>query len=281
MCGRFTLRASGEAVAKEFALVLLEPLPARYNIAPLQAVLVVCTRSARVGAKPVCSHPLETPEPKQTHSAGTGGSDEPSVSELGEEQQLQAQALPERQLVWMQWGLHLVGPKGPKVPHPLINLRVETALEVFTLRGFLQHRRCLIVADGFYEWEKIGRSRQAFFIHRKDDRPFGMAGVWKPAPSAEPGQLPECVVLTIPANSVVEPIHARMPALLLPEHYSIWLHPAEEHLGEVARVLRPYPPELLEAYPVSDRVNSTEYESPECTLRQDTPVQKTLFDSGE
>ncbi len=72
-----------------------------------------------------------------------------------------------------------------------------------------------------------------------------------------------------------------MPALVMPEHYSAWLDPTEEHLGELARLLRPYPSELLEAYPVSDRVNSPQCESPECILRQDTPAQKTLFDSIE
>jgi len=281
MCGRFTLRASAEVVAGEFLVILLEPLPPRYNIAPSQAIWVIwaCPGEAK---KPSASGPAQI-APPQSPSAGRPEGESPrfELSTAADQQGLVPKIFPPRQLVWMQWGLRWTGPTRRQTPSLLINLRTETALEKPRFRNLLQSRRCLILADGFYEWEKIGRGRWPYFIHRKDDRPFGMAGLWKPPASAEPALLPECVVLTTPANALLESIHPRMPALLLPEDYGLWLDPAEDRPEVLARLVRPYPSEHLEAYPVSERVNSPEWENPDCIQREDRPRQSMLFSFGE
>lgn len=273
MCGRFTLRVSADLIAGEFLVILLEPLPPRYNIAPSQAILVIVGSSERLGQTDLSN---ATP-PHSLRSEIADQGKQSLTTQIG-------QTPPEpsdRQLVWMQWGVRQAGRSRGEARSLLVNLRAETALENPGFRRLLQTNRCLILADGFYEWEKIGRSRQPFFIHRKDDRPFGMAGLWKPAPADQPWTLPECVVLTTPANALVQPIHDRMPVLLLPEHYSVWLNRSQENLSELAQVLSPYPSERLEAYPVSERVNRTDYDQPDCIVRQDRPLQRRLFHSEE
>lgn len=272
MCGRFTLRVSAELIAGEFWAILLEPLPPRYNIAPSQAILVIIGPTSRLWD----ADPSKTNQRSSSHS---------EMSDHGQGPSFQAGQTPsgpsDRQLVWMQWGVRQAGRSTEKTSSLLINLRAETALENPRFRRLLSTHRCLILADGFYEWEKIGRTRQPFFIHRKDDRPFGMAGLWKPAPADQPATLPECVVLTTPANALVQPIHDRMPALLPPEHYSVWLDPACRSAEQLAATLQPYPEEFLEAYPVSERVNRTDYDQPDCIVRQDRTLQRRLFDSKE
>lgn len=190
-------------------------------------------------------------------------------------------AASDRQVVWMQWGFRQAE-SGPGQAHSLlINLRAETALEHPNFRRLLEAHRCLILADGFYEWETVGSVRLPYFVHRRDDLPFGMAGLWRPPDVAQPWLLPECVVLTTPANRLLRPIHDRMPALLLPEHYALWLDPEQQDAQELGRALQPYPDELLEAYPVSQRINSSDYDQPDCIQRQDRPRQRRLFEQED
>lgn len=283
-------------MAGEFLVMVLDPLPPRYNIAPGQAILVI------LGV----ADPLWEPEPKKTNFSeslveelaedgalrAVAGAQTPSRADLSTEMVSAGQAVEisgreppiatppgalNRQLVWMQWGFRPSGPSTVATGSLLVNLRAENAQQP-RFRRLLETQRCLIPADGFYEWEKIAASRQPFFIHRKDDRPFGLAGLWKPAPPEQPWRLPECVVLTCPANRLIRPLHDRMPAILLPEHYSIWLNSAVTTVEQIAAVLHPYPEELLEIYPVSGRVNSAHYDQPDCIQRLDRPHQGRLFD---
>jgi len=279
MCGRFTLRVSVELIAGEFLLILRDPLPPRYNIAPSQAILAIVVPTSRLGE----TEPIQTDQPHSFRSESRARGKPSAITQQDAipRDGLTPAGSPARQLVWMQWGFSQSGRPTGETSSLLVNLRAETALENPRFRRLLEANRCLILADGFYEWEKIGRNREPFFIDRKDDRPFGMAGLWKPPSSAQPEKLPECVVLTTPANAVVQPIHDRMPALLLPEHYSVWLDPAYRAAEQLAATLQPYPQEFLEAYPVSERVNSAEYDQPDCIQRQNRPLQRRLFDSKE
>ncbi len=270
MCGRFTLRSSAELVAGEFLVILLEPLPPRYNIAPTQAILVVVGPSAHLQETEPSgkNHTEAASSHRAVHAPGAFlGQPTPASSDPSH-----------RQLVWMQWGFRPGGRPAPETGSLLVNLRAESALQQPRFRSLLEAHRCLVLADGFYEWETLAGSRQPFFIHRKDDRPFGMAGLWKPPPPAQPWTLPSCVVLTTSANELVRPIHDRMPALLLPEHYSLWLDRAVTDPEKLAPALQPYPEELLEIYSVSLRVNSAEYDQPDCIARQDRPRQGRLFE---
>jgi len=312
MCGRFTLRASAELVAGEFLVILLEPLPPRYNIAPSQAILVVVPVSRAAAPQPL------QPGQAQSRASPSGervspnrvlifGQPQSRLSPSGETGWLAAsppvpteqahsprpetispnmptpmvqtvQAASDRQVVWMQWGFRQAESATGQASHLLINLRAETALEHPNFRRLLEAHRCLILADGFYEWETVGGVRLPYFVHRQDDRPFGMAGLWRPPDPAQPWLLPECVVLTTPANRLLRPIHDRMPALLLPEDYALWLDPEQHDAQELGRALQPYPDELLEAYPVSQRINSADYDQPDCIQRQYRPRQRRLFE---
>jgi len=315
MCGRFTLRASAERVAGEFLVILLEPLPPRYNIAPSQAILVLVpvgqpavpqslppgqsqARASPSGQRISPNRVLISGQPQSMLSPsgeiGRLAESPPAPTEQPHSPRPETaspnrptpmdqavRAATDRQVVWMQWGFRQTAPSAGQASSLLINLRAETALEHPNFRRLLEAHRCLILADGFYEWEKIGSGSLPYFVHRWDDRPFGMAGLWRPPDLAQPWLLPECVVLTTPANALLRPIHDRMPALLLPEDYALWLDPEQQDAQKLGQALQPYPDELLEAYPVSQRINSADYDQPDCLQPQNRPRQRRLFEEEE
>jgi putative SOS response-associated peptidase YedK len=132
-------------------------------------------------------------------------------------------------------------------------------------RQAMDRRRCLIPADGFYEWKGAKPPKQPFFIHRRDDDVFCFAGLWerwKPGPDVEP--VDTFTILTTSPNSLMADIHNRMPVILEEKDYPLWLDRSVPGKG-VQDLLKPYPPELLEAYPVSTFVNSPKNEGPECS----------------
>lgn len=173
-------------------------------------------------------------------------------------------AEPQRQLVWLRWGLIPSWADDPAIGNRLINARAETAADKPAFRAAMRRRRCLVVADGFYEWQKIGKRKQPYFMHLRDDRPFAFAGLWEAWEGADHSAIESCTLLTTDANAVVRPIHDRMPVILRPEDYDRWLDPAIERSQELPPLLRPFPAELMEAYPVSPLVNSPARDDPRC-----------------
>ena len=158
----------------------------------------------------------------------------------------------------------------PAIGHRLINARSETAAEKPSFRSAYRHRRCLIPADGFYEWKREGKTRQPWLFGLRDAAPFAFAGLWErwtvPAGAALTGSLAErspgdtvetCTILTTAANETVAPVHRRMPVILPPQAYDSWL------AGE-AVPLTPCPPDDMTAHPVSTLVNRPASDDPRC-----------------
>ena len=168
-----------------------------------------------------------------------------------------------RELVALRWGLIPSWAKDPAIGDRLINARSETAAEKPSFRTALRQRRCLLVADGFYEWRKDGPRKQPHLIRFRDRRPFAMAGLWERWEGPD-GPVESCTILTTAANEVVAPIHERMPVILVPETHAAWLAPATRDPVMLAPLLRPLAAEELEVFPVSLRVNSPANDDPQC-----------------
>ena len=176
-------------------------------------------------------------------------------------------AAPQRQFVLLHWGLVPSWADDPAIGNRMINARAETAADKPSFRTALRRRRCLVAADGFYEWQKLGKRRQPMFIHMRDDRPFALAGLWESWEGADHSALDSCTILTTEANDIVRPIHDRMPVIVAPEDYGRWLDPAVQQPGPILPLLRPYPSAPMEAYPVSTWVNSPTRDEPRCVER--------------
>jgi putative SOS response-associated peptidase YedK len=164
----------------------------------------------------------------------------------------------------LRWGLVPAWADDPSIGNRLINARSETVAEKPSFRSAFRHRRCLVPADGFYEWAKTSGGRQPWHFHRPDHGPFGLAGLWErwQAPGSEP--LETFTILTTAANPVVARVHERMPVILPPEAYEEWLDPELDQPAHLARWLAPAPEELLVATAVSQRVNSSSVDDPDC-----------------
>ncbi len=145
----------------------------------------------------------------------------------------------------------------------MINARAETVATSPAFRVALRRRRCIVPADGFYEWERRGATRQPWLIRRSDRAPMAMAGLWSLWRDPASGHwVPSCAVITTVANATVAPLHDRMPVLLTEEDWDQWLDPAEPSAELMREVLVPAPPHLLQRYPVSSSVNSVRNEGP-------------------
>lgn len=230
MCGRFTLRASPADLAQAFELFREEPLVPRYNIAPTQEVAVIR------GPKPVSAEATDSP-------AETGSG---------------------RRLTMMRWGLIPSWAKDASGAAKLINARADTLAEKASFRTAFQRRRCLIPADGFYEWKALDRkSRQPFLIAMKSGRPFAFAGIWEAWRPKEGELVHSCSIITTEANPLLRDLHDRMPVILDPAEYGPWLDP-ECPAEALQQLLNPFPPDAMEFHPVSTFVNNARHEGAEC-----------------
>ena len=164
----------------------------------------------------------------------------------------------------MQWGLIPGWAKDPTIGARLINARAETAAEKPAFRNAIRRRRCLVVADGFYEWQGAGRTKQPYFIRLCDDRPFAFAGIWEAWEAADHTMLEACAILTTGPNELIRPIHDRMPVILPSGDYAAWLDPTIEDPRQVTPLLTPYPSDAMQAHPVGKFVNSPAHDSPQC-----------------
>jgi putative SOS response-associated peptidase YedK len=168
-----------------------------------------------------------------------------------------------RHLEVLRWGLIPPWADDPQIGSRMINARSETAPEKPSFRRAFRERRCLIPADGFYEWQRTNGAKQPFYIHMEDGRPFAFAGLWESWGRGGEGEIRTCTILTTAANAVVGEIHERMPVIVAPDAYDVWLDPSSER-DELTGLLAPYPEDEMEAYPVSRFVNSPSNNDPRC-----------------
>jgi putative SOS response-associated peptidase YedK len=172
-----------------------------------------------------------------------------------------------KQLLPVQWGLVPSWAKDPSVGSKMINARAETVAEKASYKNAFKKRRCLVVADGFYEWQKFGEVKRPVYIKLKSGRPFGFAGLYAIWNSPEGEKLTTCTIITTEANELMKPIHERMPVIIPREHRDEWLSPMTEDHTHLLGMLKPYPAGQMEAYPVSRLVNSPKNNSPELIKR--------------
>jgi putative SOS response-associated peptidase YedK len=169
----------------------------------------------------------------------------------------------ERRLRMLRWGLVPSWAKDPEIGSRMINARSETAPEKPSFRKAFRERRCLIPADGFYEWQKTNNGKQPFYIRMEDGSPFAFAGLWE-SWGGDGEEIRSCAILTTDPNELLAPIHDRMPAILHPEDYGQWLDPDVREVDLLSSLLLSYPEDTMEAYPVSRRVNSPANDEPSC-----------------
>jgi putative SOS response-associated peptidase YedK len=166
-------------------------------------------------------------------------------------------------LALLQWGLIPSWAKDASIGSKMINARAETLAEKPSFKRLLRSKRCLIVADGFYEWKKEQGGKTPMYITLKDKEPFAFAGLWDVWHSPEGEQLRTCTIITTQPNAVVAPIHDRMPAMLLPDARDLWLDTAIQDEHALLPLLAPYPADLMTARPVSRLVNNPSVEGAE------------------
>lgn len=243
MCGRFALNSTPRRIARHFDLreepALFAP---RYNIAPTQPVAIVR---------------------ENEHLARKHGGKAP------------------REFTHVRWGLIPSWAKDPAIGNRMINARSETAATKPGYRGAFKYRRCLIPADGFYEWKKsagksAGGGKQPYYIRREDGEPFAFAGLWEHWQSEGGEEMESCTILTTDANDLLKPIHDRMPVILSPSDYALWLDTSQQEREAVTHLLRPPPTAGWEAVPVSTYVNSPKNEGEQCVAEVGT--QGGLFE---
>ena len=171
-----------------------------------------------------------------------------------------------REWALVHWGLIPSWAKEPGIGARMINARGETVAEKPSFRAALRRRRCLLPADGFYEWKKEGRSKQPFHIRLRSQEPFAFAGLWETWTAPDGSELQSCTLITTEANELMATVHDRMPVILAPEDYAQWLGTGKDadarEIDQLQHLLRPFDAELMEAYPVSQQVNNPQVEGP-------------------
>jgi putative SOS response-associated peptidase YedK len=245
MCRRFALINKPNVVEEYFATADFEDFPARYNIAPTQPILLV--------------------------TAGFGR--EPGSN------------LANRRSMLVRWGLIPGWAKNPKDMSLLINARVESANENAAFRAAMRHRRSLIPASGFYEWQRDGASKgQPYWVRPRHGGVIAFAGLMETW--LEPGgsEIDTAAILTTSANGVISRIHDRMPVVIEPSHFDRWLDCLNSEPRDVADLLKPMDPDLFEAIPISDKVNRVTNTGPDlqhAVAAADVRSEPQLKDSAQ
>jgi putative SOS response-associated peptidase YedK len=224
MCGRYAFYTPIEAVTRLFGVeeVHAHDIAPRYNIAPTQEVPIVRL-----------SPFLAEPEPRA----------------------------PVRELGLARWGLVPFWAKEAAIGNRMINARAETVATKPAFRAAFRRRRCLVPADGFYEWQATASGKQPWYIHAADGAPLAFAGLWELWDPGDAPPLSSCTIITTRANAFMARLHDRMPAILDGAARDAWLAPDTPEC-ELKDLLEPAPDELLEAWPVTRRVNSPFNEDP-------------------
>ncbi len=169
-----------------------------------------------------------------------------------------------RRLVRVKWGLVPYWSKDASTGQKMINARAESAAQKPAFRSAFKFRRCLVLADGFYQWKKGKVGKQPYLFKMADGSPFAFAGLWERWTSPEGELIESCALLTTEANEIMRPIHDRMPVILHPKNYDVWLDPKIRDPNILKPLLQPYPSNEMVAFPVSDKVNKASYDGPYC-----------------
>jgi putative SOS response-associated peptidase YedK len=224
MCGRYTLSVPADVVAELFELATVPALEPRYNIAPTQEAPVV--RRVERPASPECSGP-------------------------------------HRRLDLLRWGLVPYWADSPAIGSRLINARAETVAEKPAFRDAFRRHRCLVAADGFYEWKPEPGGKQPYWIHRPDGRPFAFAGLWSRWGRGE-ARFDSFTILTVEASPEIAPLHDRMPAILDPRAWERWLDPRLSDPAELGALLATAGGDDLAVRRVGCQVNTATYDEADC-----------------
>jgi len=187
---------------------------------------------------------------------------------------------PVRNVALDRWGLIPYWAKDAKIAYTTINAMAETASSKPAFSEAMKRRRCLIPADAFYEWRKLGpKQKQPYSFGMADDSVFAFAGLWERWKNANNEIVESCTILTTTPNALVSDIHNRMPAILRAQDYDLWLDPGIREPARVADLLVPFDARLMKKYPVSTRVNSVKNDDPECAREVTLPesVGSSLF----
>lgn len=244
MCGRYTLVHSTNEIIERFQVmldVMDSPVIPRYNIAPTQQVPIIVPGSAK----------RRMPRPDSPAADAPVADVSAVVEETG------------RLLQFARWGLvPFWVTEDPKKMKPLINARVETLVEKASFRNALGKRRCLIPADGFYEWRTIEGKKIPVRIRLSGERLFAFAGLYEDWKAPDGNYLRSCTIVTVNGNEKLSSVHDRMPAILHPEHEETWL--MENDKSKLVSMLQPYEDDEIEFYTVSTVVNSAAKDVPEC-----------------
>lgn len=163
----------------------------------------------------------------------------------------------------LSWGLIPSWAKDKSQASHMINARSETIAEKPAFKQAFKHRRCLIPSSGFYEWFAVGKEKHPLFIHLKNDLPMVFAGIWEHWKSPEGENIETCSILTTASNKLIEPIHDRMPVILHPQEFDLWLDRDLTEHEKLKQLFQPYPADLMDMYQVSTMVNSPRNDSPE------------------
>ena len=169
----------------------------------------------------------------------------------------------------MRWGLIPSWADDPSIGNRMINARAETAASKPSFRSAFRKRRCLILADGFYEWQKTDDGKQPMFIRVDGGDPFAFAGLFERWDKGEQGPIESCTIMTTEANAVLSPIHHRMPVILPEEHYATWLDPDQDNRDTLQAILQPFNADRMDAYPVSRYVNSPRNQGKQCVQKDE------------
>jgi len=172
---------------------------------------------------------------------------------------------PVREPALMKWGLIPHWAKTPSIATNTINAKSETAATKPAFRDPLKLRRCLIPADGFYEWRKTGTAKQPYCFEVNEGELFAFAGIWDRWRDPSGNTVETCSILTTTPNAVTSAIHDRMPVILDPDSYDLWFDPGMQNVAAASELLKPYDARLMRCYPVSSRVNHVANDDEECS----------------
>ena len=172
---------------------------------------------------------------------------------------------PVRQISTMRWGLVPHWAKDPSGAANTINARSENAAMKPAFRDPMRFRRCLIPADGFYEWKRTANSRQPYCFEVSDGELFAFAGLWDGWKNGDGEWIKTCTILTTTPNALTSTVHDRMPVILSRDSYDIWLDPGMTDVQVISELLKPYDHNAMRSYPVSTRVNRVENDDQECS----------------
>jgi putative SOS response-associated peptidase YedK len=172
---------------------------------------------------------------------------------------------PIREISLMRWGLIPSWAKDSSVTASMINARAETAATKPAFRDALESRRCMIPADGFYEWKRDGKTKQPFCFEVNEWQSFAFAGIWDRCKDPSGQWITSCSILTTTPNAVSSTVRDRMPVVLDPYSYDLWLDPGMTNVAAASELLKPYDARMMRRYPVSTRVNHVGNDDEECS----------------